>query len=88
MVGVQHASDTVKAEAVKLVLVHPEAQVAQQEAKNFMTAIVEQSAVPKLVSSSGTLVEVLRIATIKLIQTIQHVLRSMAVNDIQQDSNT
>lgn len=82
MVGVQHASDTVKAEAVELVLVHPETQVAQQEAKNFMTTIIEQSAVPKLVSPSGALVEILRIATVELIQTIQHVLRGMAVNDV------
>lgn len=44
VVLVHHASDTVEAEPIELVDVHPEAQVGQQEAEDFMRAIVEQPA--------------------------------------------
>lgn len=86
MVSVEHARHTVEPEAVKVVLVHPESEVAQQEAHDFMMTIVEQSAVPELMSSLWALVEVLMVSSIKLIQTIEHVLGSMTVNNIQQDN--
>jgi hypothetical protein len=58
VVGVQHARDSIEAETVEHVLIHPETQIAKEEAQNFVGAIVEQPAVPQLVSSLCALVEV------------------------------
>lgn len=44
--GVQHTGDSVESEAIKTVLLHPEAQVAEKEAQHLMVAIVKQPAVP------------------------------------------
>lgn len=46
MVKIEHAGDSIKAEAVELVFVHPEPQVAEQESEYLVAAIVEQPAVP------------------------------------------
>jgi hypothetical protein len=56
--SVQHARDTVEAETVELVLLHPESQIAEEEAQDFVAAVVEQPAVPQLVPSPCTLVKV------------------------------
>jgi hypothetical protein len=80
---VNHARDTIEAETIKLVLFHPESQIAKQETEDFVVTIVEQPAVPQLVPSLRTLVEVLVIATIEQVEAVQNVLRGVAVNDIQ-----
>lgn len=67
MVDVHHASHSVKPEAVKLVLFHPEPEVAHEEAENFVVAIVEETAVPELVTALCTLMEVLVVAAVKLV---------------------
>ena len=86
--GVQHAGDSIEAETVKLVLVHPEAQVAQEKAEDLVTAVVEESAVPELVSALYALVKVLVIAAVELVQTVKHVLGRVTVDDIQQDGDS
>lgn len=88
MVDIKHASDSVKSESIKLVLIHPEAQVAQQEPHHLMMAIVEESAVPLIMATLAAAVEVLVISAIKLVETIEHVLGCMAVDDIKEYDNT
>lgn len=85
MVGVQHAGDSVESETIEVVLLHPEAQVAEQEAQDFVMTVVEQPAVPQLVSSLGTLVEVEMVAAVKHVETVKHVLRCVTVYHVQQD---
>src|ERR1700712_1821945 len=63
MMGVHHAGDTIETESVKVVLVHPEAKITEKEAENLVMSIVEQPAVPKLVLSFGTRMEVLVVGT-------------------------
>ena len=85
MVTVEHAGDTVEAEAIKLVLLHPESKVTQEEAQHFMAAIVEQPTVPQLMATLDTLMEIEVVGPIEHVNSIQHVLRSMAVHDVQQN---
>src|SRR5690242_28446 len=87
VVGVDHACNTVEAEAIELVLVHPEPQVAEQETEDLVVTVVEQSAVPQLVSSLGALVEVLVVAAVEHVQSIQDVLGGVAVDDVQKNGN-
>ena len=84
MMQIKHACDAIKAEAIKVILVHPESEVAQQEPKNLMMSVVEQSAIPELMSSFGALVEVLMIGAVKLIEPIKNVLRCVAVDNVEQ----
>lgn len=46
VVSIHHAGDTIEAEAVELIFLHPETEVAQQETQDFMTTVVEKTAVP------------------------------------------
>ena len=85
---VHHARDAIKAEAVELVFLHPESQVAEQEPKNFVVAVVEQTTVPQLVSSSAAFMEVEVVRSIKVVQPVQHVFARMRVNDVEEDSDT
>lgn len=84
VVHVKHTSDTVETETIKLILVHPEAQVTQEEPQHFMMPIVEQTTIPKLMATLSTLVEIEMIGSIEHVQAIEHVLRCMTVHHIQQ----
>jgi hypothetical protein len=46
VVGVQHTRNTIEAETIELVLLHPEAQIAKKEAQDLVATVVEQPAVP------------------------------------------
>ena len=52
-----------------------------------MTAVIKKSAIPQLVLTFGTFVEVAAVRAIKLVQSIQYVLRSMAVHQIEENNN-
>ena len=43
---VKHRRDSVESEAVKHILIHPIADVRQQESQNFVAFIIETSAIP------------------------------------------
>jgi hypothetical protein len=88
MMGVHHAGNSIEAEAVKLVLLHPKPQVTHQKAQDFMMAIVKQATVPELVAAFGSLMEILVVASIELVNTIEDVLACMRVNHIQKHCNS
>lgn len=83
---VEHTGNTIETETIELVLIHPESKVAQQKSKNLMVSIVEQPAVPLVMTTLATTMEVLVISTIKLVETIQDVLRGVTVNHIEQNN--
>ena len=85
--GVENTGDTVETETVKVVLLHVESQIGQQESQDLVMAVVEQPRVPQLVTTLSTLVEVEVVATVKLVQPVQNVLASVRVNDIEQDGD-
>lgn len=53
-----------------------------------MATVVKQSAVPQLVSAPLARVEVTIIASVEHVQTVQYVLGSVAVNDIEEDGDS
>ena len=83
MMLVHHTSHPVKTEAVELVHIHPVAKIAHQETQYFMVSVIEETTVPKLVSTSGSFVEVMVVAPIKMIQAIKDVFAGMRMNDIE-----
>jgi hypothetical protein len=85
MVKVQHTRHTIKPEAIKLIFVHPKAEVTQKEAHNLVMAVVEQPAVPLVMASLASRVEVLMVCTIKLVQAVQNILGGVAVNNVEED---
>lgn len=87
VVSVEHAGNTVETETVKVVLLHPEAEVTQQESQNLVVAVVEESAVPELVSALCALVEVEVVTAVEHVQAVKHILRSVTVNNIQEDGD-
>lgn len=50
-----------------------------------MSAVVKESTIPEFVPAFWTVVEVLMITAIELIQSVQNVLRSVGVYDIQKN---
>lgn len=99
---VHHAGHSVKSEAIELVLVHPEAEIRQEEALNFMISVIEESRIPKFVAPPRSLMEVQMVRTIKLVETgrsaldpgylshlpIQDIFASMGVDYVQQHSDS
>lgn len=88
MVLVHHARHAVEAEAVELVLLDPEAQIAEQEAEDLVVAVVEEAAVPELVPAAAALVEVLVVGAVELVDAIEDVLARVRVHDVEQDGDT
>ena len=88
VVGVEHGSHTVKAEAVKSVLIHPETQVGKQETQNLVVSVVEQPTIPEFVTAFGALVEVEVVGVVEHVQPVRHILRRVRVNHVQQDCDT
>ena len=74
MVGVKHRRNTIKAETIKHEFLHVEPQVGKQEAKDFVRFVVEQTGIPKLVTTFGAAVEVLVIGSVKVVDAVFYVL--------------
>lgn len=87
VVDIHHGGDTIESEAVKLVFLHVEPQVAEQEAHGLVASIVEQSRVPELMAAFGALVEVLVVAPIKVVESIEDVLAGVRVHDIEENGD-
>ena len=85
MMHIHHARHTIEPEPIESILLHVEAQVAQQESKHFVTAIVEKSTIPKLMTTLSTFVEVEMISSVEFIQTIEDVLARVRVNNVEKN---
>lgn len=85
---VKHTCHTIKSEAIKGVLIHPEPKVAEQEPHDLVMTVVEKPAVPKIMLALAAAMEVLVVSTVKLIQAIKDVLGGVTVDDIEQHGNT
>jgi len=88
MMGIKHARNAVKSKSIKVVLIHPEPQITKKKSHNLVAAIVEQPAVPQLVLSLGTTMEIAAICAIKLVQAVQHVLGGVTVDYVQKHNNS
>ncbi|KAG5296014.1 hypothetical protein I7I50_08969 [Histoplasma capsulatum G186AR] len=84
MMHIQHTRNPIEPKPVKLILLHPEPQVTQQEPQHFMIPVIKQPAIPQLMLPLGTRVEIQIIRPVKHIQPVQHILGCMAMHHIQQ----
>ena len=53
-----------------------------------MSAVIKQPAVPEVVVSSPTSMEILVVSSVKAIQTIQDVLASVRVDDVKENAQS
>ena len=88
MVLVHHTRHTVKPESVELKFLHPVTKVAQQKPEDLVRAIVEQPAIPQVMTTFATFMEIEVVGTVELVQTVQDVLARMGVHDIEEDGDT
>ena len=84
MVVVEHGGDAVKTETVKVVLGHPELQVAEQEMEHTGSAVVEALGAPGGMVTLAACVEELPFGAVKHIDALGGVLDCMGVHHIQQ----
>lgn len=85
VVEIHHAGDTIKAETIKAILLHVEAQVAQQKAHGLVAVVVEQTRVPKVMSTLAAFVEVLVITSVKVVKSVQNVLAGVRVDNVEKN---
>jgi hypothetical protein len=88
MMGIKHARNAVESKSIKLVLVHPVPQITKEKSHHLMTSIIEKSAIPQLMLSFRTTVEIAAVRPIKLVQSIQHIFGGVAVNHIEKNRNS
>ena len=84
VVVVQHGSHAVKPEAVKMVLRHPEFQVAQQEVEYAGLAVVKALGTPGRMISLGPVVEELPGSAVEHIDSLGGILHRVGVDHVQQ----
>lgn len=77
MVNIHHASDTIESITVKLILLYPETEIAEEETKDFVMTIVEQATVPEVMSSFSASMEIQVISAIKEIEPVENVFARM-----------
>ena len=85
---IEHACYTIEAESVELIFIHPETQVAEKEAEHFMVPVVKKPTVPQLMAALASLMEVLVIRAIKLVQAIEDILGSMAMDHVKKNNKS
>ena len=70
MIEIEHAGDAIEAEAVEAKFFQPVAQVAQQEALDFVFAVIEQQRIPGDMLPARAGVEILIIGAVEKIQAL------------------
>eukprot|EP00166_Cyanidium_caldarium_P005973 ctg_766.g154 len=84
MMRVQHGGHTVEAEAVKVVLVDPPAQVGEQETQHLPAAVIEAARIPQAMMSALARVKVLVVAAVEMVDAVHNIRRGVRVHHIHQ----
>ncbi len=87
MIEIEHAGDAVEAEAVEAEFFEPEAAVGEQEALDFVFAVIEEEGIPAAVEASGAGVEILMIGAVEMVEAFVGVFDGVAVDDIQEHAD-
>lgn len=74
MMSIHHTSNSIESEPIKHEDIHVVPQVGKQEPQDFMRTVIEQSRIPKLMSTFSTLMEV------EMISTVEHVDSGLQVS--------
>lgn len=52
---------------------------------DVLLVVIEQTRIPETMFTFGSVMKIASISTIPLIQTVQHILGSMGMNNVQED---
>jgi len=85
---VHHAGNPIEAEAVKLELLHPVTEIAEEETENFVVPIVEQPAIPKVMTTLASFVEIEVVRAIEFVEAVKHILACVRVHNIKEDRDS
>ena len=84
VIVIEHAGHAVKAEAVEMILVHPELDVGEQEVQNARAAVVKALAAPGRMIALAARMEELVHRAVKAVDALGGVLNRMGMHQIQQ----
>ena len=84
MIVVQHGGDTVEAEAVEMVFLHPEFQVAQQEMQHLGLIVIEAFGAPGGMVALRAVVEELPGGAVEQVDALQRVAHGVGMHHVQQ----
>ena len=85
VIEIEHARHAVEAEAVDVELFEPETDIAEQEAEDFVLAVIKEHGIPRGVLAPGSGVEVLVVGAVEVVQAFDGVLDGVAVDEIEID---
>ena len=88
VVVVQHGGDTVKAEAVKVVLRLPVFQVGQQEVQHLVLTVVKDLGVPGGMVPLAPCVEELVVGAVKLVDALPGIFGGVGMDHVQKHRQT
>ena len=88
MVMIQHGGNSVKTETVKVILGHPEFQVAQQEVNDSVLAVIKAFCAPGRMVALNAIVEELPYSAVKHIDALGSILDSVGMNNVQKHPDT
>ena len=80
---VEHGSDSVETESIKLIFFDPHGKVGQQETPSFPILVVEKTTVPQIVVSSRSRMEETAVRPVKHVQTVESVFGRVTVDNVQ-----
>ena len=87
MIQIEHGRDAIKTEAVEMVFLQPEFQIAQKEVNHFRLAVIEALGAPGGMITPTALMEELIGGAVEEVDALQSVADGVGVNNIQQDTN-
>lgn len=88
MVVIESRCDAIESETINSKFIGPVREVRKKESQNFVLTIVVDLAVPEGVVSFIASVEILVVSSVPQVETVLDIRRCVAVNDINNDSNS
>ena len=88
VVPIEHTGDSIEAETVQMVLLHPELAVGEEEMLGLALSVVETAAVPSRMMALIALIEVEVLASVEIAQALGLVLHHMRVDKVHNDRNS
>jgi len=85
MMHIHHTCDTIKPKPIKLILLEIKPQIAQQKPQHLMRAVIEESAIPELMSPLAAFMEVQVVRAIELVDPVEDVFACVGVHDVEKD---
>ena len=87
MVPVEHTGDTVEAETVQMVFLHPELAVGEEEILGLVLSVIETSRAPGRMSALRAPVEVEVLLSVEAAEPLGLIVHAMRMNYVHHHGN-